>query len=194
MDTTIKEKFKFKENYNMKKTLFTLTLMFSFCCCDRDNENSQIIPPVNQLPPATQFGANTFGCLLDGEVFIPGLTGNPLDCMYQFVDGGYNFSLQANKRDDANNIVLIGLSTKILSIEQNGIYQLLENTNGNAYGTYSYATVFSYTNQTYTGQLKITKLDFTNSIVSGTFWFDVEDNQGIIHQIREGRFDVQFTQ
>ncbi|MFC5981116.1 hypothetical protein [Flavobacterium salmonis] len=45
-----------------------------------------------------------------------------------------------------------------------------------------------------TGELKITKLDFTNNIVSGTFWFDVKDDKGVLHQIREGRFDMQFTQ
>ena len=52
----------------------------------------------------------------------------------------------------------------------------------------------NYTNNLNTGELKITKLDFTNNIVSGTFWFDVKDNQNVIHQIRDGRFDMKFTQ
>ena len=30
-------------------------------------------------------------------------------------------------------------------------------------------------------------------IVSGTFWFDVLDTFGVVHQIREGRFDMQYT-
>jgi len=42
--------------------------------------------------------------------------------------------------------------------------------------------------------MKITKLDHTNGIVSGTFWFDIIDYQGNPHQIREGRFDTLFTQ
>lgn len=46
---------------------------------------------------------------------------------------------------------------------------------------------------THTGELTITKLDFENNIVSGTFWYDIEDTQGVIHQIREGRFDMHFT-
>nr|WP_315258204.1 hypothetical protein [uncultured Flavobacterium sp.] len=50
------------------------------------------------------------------------------------------------------------------------------------------------TNTINTGELKIAKLDFTNNIVSGTFWYDVKDNNGVIHQIRDGRFDMQFTQ
>ena len=52
----------------------------------------------------------------------------------------------------------------------------------------------NYTNNLNTGELKITKLDFTNNIVSGTFWFDVKDNQNVVHQIRDGRFDMKFTQ
>ena len=52
----------------------------------------------------------------------------------------------------------------------------------------------NYTSNLNTGELKITKLDFTNNIVSGTFWFDVKDNQNVVHQIRDGRFDMKFTQ
>lgn len=41
------------------------------------------------------------------------------------------------------------------------------------------------------GELKISKL--TSTIVSGTFWYDIIDYQGNLHQIREGRFDMQYT-
>lgn len=30
------------------------------------------VDPIDQLPPETQTGANTFGCLVNGEVFKPG--------------------------------------------------------------------------------------------------------------------------
>lgn len=50
------------------------------------------------------------------------------------------------------------------------------------------------TSETQTGELKITKLDYDNHIVSGTFWFDVKDSNGVVHEIRDGRFDVQFTE
>jgi len=51
----------------------------------------------------------------------------------------------------------------------------------------------NYTLATNTGELKIEKLDIKNNIVAGTFWYDIKDNKGVIHQIREGRFDMQFT-
>ena len=53
----------------------------------------------------------------------------------------------------------------------------------------------SFTNQEYTGKLIITKLDFENQIVSGIFWFDLENPfTGERVEIREGRFDTLFTQ
>ena len=43
------------------------------------------------------------------------------------------------------------------------------------------------------GYLHITKFDFTNYIVSGTFEFDVvHPETGEIIEIREGRFDTKF--
>ena len=54
---------------------------------------------------------------------------------------------------------------------------------------------FSTTNSQYTGALTITKLDFANNIVSGTFWFDLENPYtGETVEIRDGRFDSLFTQ
>ncbi|TYB78043.1 hypothetical protein ES676_02170 [Bizionia saleffrena] len=177
----------------MKNLLLAFAMLLIVSNCNK-NDDDQPTNPIDQLPPATQTGAGTFGCLLDGEPFLPGNSQNPLDCVYQFVNGGYYFSLQANKRDDLNNRITLSLSTKSLEIEENEVFNLLENIDGNAYGRYSYATLETYTSQDYTGELTITKLDFTNNIVSGTFWYDIEDYNGVVHQIREGRFDMQFTQ
>jgi len=75
----------------------SIILLLSLGACSKDDD----IPksPIDQLPPATQTGENTFGCLLDGKAFLPGNGINPLDCVYQYVDGGYYFALQGNKRD-----------------------------------------------------------------------------------------------
>ncbi len=110
----------------MKKLLLLLIIPLTFSCCNNDDDNPPT-NPVDQLPPATQTGANTFGCLLDGELFLPGNSQNPLDCVYQFVNGGYYFSLQANKRDGDNNLILLGLSTNNLQLFENQTYSLNEN-------------------------------------------------------------------
>jgi hypothetical protein len=50
----------------MKTLAFFSALLLLLTACER------LAPqPVDQLPPATQEGANTFGCLVDGEVFLP---------------------------------------------------------------------------------------------------------------------------
>ena len=43
------------------------------------------------------------------------------------------------------------------------------------------------------GELKITKFDELNRIVSGTFWFDATNSDGEKVQVREGRFDMNYT-
>lgn len=177
----------------LPKYLLLLSLATTISCCNKDDDNPPT-EPIDQLPPATQIGAGTFGCLLDGEVFLPGNIPNKLDCVYQYVNNGYYFSLQGSKRDSDNNIIRISLNTKSKEIRQNGTYRLLENINENAYGSFYYNLNFSFTNHTYSGELKITKLDFDNHIVAGTFWFDVKDSEGVVHEIRDGRFDVQFTE
>ena len=108
-------------------------------------------------------------------------------------DDGYYFALQANKRDELNNRISIAIGTINLQLQQGFTYNLFENSEGNATGLYSYATNHNYTSTTNFGELTITKLDEVNHIVSGTFWFDVQDTNGVIHQIRDGRFDMQYT-
>ncbi|MFY0483182.1 hypothetical protein ACI6PS_11295 [Flavobacterium sp. PLA-1-15] len=175
----------------MKKTILLLLLAFTFAC-NKDDDNNSSTNPIDQLPPPTQIGANTFGCLLDGKVFKPGTGPNPLDCVYQLINGEYYFSLQANKRDTENNTILIGLSTNAKQINQNTTYALAGNIPANAYGTYALAGIFNTTDDAnYIGEMTITYLN--NQIVSGTFWFDVLDFQGNLHEIREGRFDMQYT-
>ena len=174
-----------------KKTILLILLAFTFACSNNDDEKTPNTNPIDQLPPATQVGANTFGCLLDGEVFKPGTGPNPLDCVYQFVDGGYYFSLQANRRDADNNLIGLGCSTQNLQIFEGQTYHLKERIDNNAYGKFFFNIDFTYTDAIQTGELTITKL--TNQIVSGTFWFDVEDQNGVVHQIREGRFDMKYT-
>src|ERR1700704_854943 len=60
---------------------FALILLFGPQC--RKNKS-----PEEQLPPETQVGAGTFGCLVNGSAFKPKgspLAGPILSCAYQFI-------------------------------------------------------------------------------------------------------------
>ena len=173
----------------MKNTLTTLLLILILSSCSSDDK-TKAISEIDKLPPATQNGKNTFGCLLDGKAFTPGNRPNPLDCVYQDLNGTFYLSLQAN-RDIDNLLVLVGLSTNSLMIEENKKYTLSSNVPATAYGTYAVAGTFSTTDIFNIGELFITKLDA--QVVSGTFWFDVVDNNGVLHEIREGRFDMEYS-
>lgn len=60
--------------------LLLTTITLSCCSSDDDNNNG------DQLPPETQTGANTAGCLVDGQVFLPHQRGlnAALLCIYEF--------------------------------------------------------------------------------------------------------------
>lgn len=179
----------------MKKTLLILAsclLILSIASCQEDDDNTD--DPISQLPPATQTGENTFGALLDGEPFIPSGGINPLDCQYQLIDGERFFQLQGNQTVEDFNIIALSLSTIAREIEEGATYQLLEEREGNASGAYSFNGDLFFTNSMQSGEMTITKLDLNSQIVSGTFFYDVIDGNGDLREIREGRFDMRFTQ
>ena len=80
----------------MKKIFLIIITTLFLACCSKNDSPSQTPTAVSQLPPATQTGANTFGCLLDGEIFKPGITNNSYNCFYQLVNGEYYFNVNAN--------------------------------------------------------------------------------------------------
>jgi hypothetical protein len=183
----------------MKKTLLLIIFYISLLSCSHSSDDSQPVSELDKLPPATQTGANTFGCLLDGVAFKPGITNNSYNCFYQFVNGEYYFNVNASNQK-YGILKSIGIGTQKLTISQGQTLVLLEKVFGNASATYYNANSNTgldellNTDINNSGELKITKLDFTHSIVSGTFWFNVIDSQNVVHHITDGRFDMQFTQ
>jgi len=174
----------------MKNLILILLTAFTLSCCSKDDNKPKT--ELEKLPPATQTGKNTFGCLLDGKAFLPYNAPNSTNCFYQLVSGKYYFYLGGQKSIN-DNIVSIVLKTEKKQIFQGDTYELFENIDGNASGNYLFNVDFSSTTLANSGKLTITKLDQVNQIVSGTFWFDVQDTNGAIHQIRDGRFDFEYT-
>ena len=116
----------------MKKTILLLFLIFIFGCSDDDNKPSN---PIDKLPPATQTGQGTFACLVDGKPFID-TSGYPnnlnFNCFYQYVDGGYYFSIQGKNPKENMRTVILATTNK--SITEGEILQLIENQDNNAWG------------------------------------------------------------
>lgn len=181
----------------MKKiTLYlcTICLLFVTSCNNDDDNNSG-----DTLPPETQIGANTVGCLINGEIFLPKQEGiNPSVVVnYEFIDGEFFFSLTFNDHIGIG-IKSVNIRTQRLDLEINQIYELNKNYDDNddytgGGGTYGInAENYYYTTSSITGELTITRVDLSNSIISGTFWFDAINDTGGIVEIREGRFDYEY--
>ena len=172
--------------------LLILIIITNSCSKQDDCDN-----PIDCLPPATQTGANTAGCLVNGRLLLPSGrslgTGSVLQSQYLFHQEAYIFTIGVNDRNK-NQLIFIRIhNTKL---EEGGIYPLKlksENEGSAAYIIGGAGSGTSYvTNNITMGQLHITKLNESKKIISGTFWFDAVDTEGEIVQIREGRFDVRY--
>ena len=175
---------------------------FLLCCfllliaCEREAPQ-----PVDQLPPATQEGANTFGCLVDGEVFLP-----KNDDIFRT---GYSASYSYGSRSGSARIVAYNDDLGV------GFEFAFENTlfEPTYYSLPSYDTLpnttiipnpeillrkdnfhpFDYRLQK--GFINITALDTLDvRFVSGTFSFEFvhenDDNDTV--SMTDGRFDLKF--
>lgn len=172
----------------MKKLIFSVFVLLTFLCakCEDDTPKN----PIDLLPPATQIGANTFGCLVDGEPFTP--DGRPLSFTKDYVpiENGYALEIKTT-RYTGSDLVGIGLIVEDIVLNEQ-TYILEENLSGNASGLYIALSQNNYTSSQNNGEITISKFDYSKKIISGSFWFNVQDHLGVIHQIREGRFDIKY--
>ena len=179
----------------MKELIFSQSILVLivalFMACSNDDDNNQ------SLPAETQIGAGIFACKVNGKSFID-TSGGYFNCFYQFIEGEYYFGIQGNDR--VGSLISVGVGTYKKEIKENETYKLTENVYYNAWAGSSFnpnstSQIFTTTNSKYTGELYISKFDLVNNIVSGTFWYDIENPYtGETVEIREGRFDTLFTE
>ena len=175
-----------KQNVYLLVMLFTF-ILFASGSCEKDEEP--------QLPPITQTGVGTFGCLVNGEVWIAknrlfgatiGASNNQWEDKRWVISGaaeGSGISIQICK-----DSVLKGESTL------KGSFETEENcSNGMIYlEDYSPQTASFQTSIEDIGKIYISRFDTLNQIISGTFYFDAVNSSGEKIEIRDGRFDVKF--
>ena len=179
------------KNVASKNIILFLTLMLTFSCCNKDDDDNNN----ETLPPATQIGAGTFACYVNGTSYID-TSGGYFNCFYQFVDSEYYFGISG--LDENHSLFsVIGLASNASTIEDGVQYSLTCNEPQNHYGEVAFKNQLlgATTCNSSFGTMIITKLDFTNNIVSRTFEFDIiHPSTGETIQIRDGRFDTLFTQ
>ncbi|MEC4049191.1 hypothetical protein OX284_007100 [Flavobacterium sp. SUN046] len=197
----------------MKKSIFFLFLILMSC----SKSDPIIEDPLVKLSPETQTGANTFGCIINNQVFYPrdgtstflspggkGLIfwGDPSDPSGM---GNYEEIEIRNLQDakPANSMIihLQGLDqiktgeyiwhesnfqSSIDGLMQNYVYAKIYDASVNGWKYYG-----SYENS---GKVTITRYDFTNRIVSGTFSGKLKlMNSTTEIEILNGRFDIKWS-
>lgn len=170
----------------MRNILVFVSILLWACSCEDDS--------LKQLPPATQEGKNTFGCLIDGEVFMAnrgGLFSSAIGVEYLAPDyfrTSGSGSLNSCEDDDVSHIYLYINDSSIISI---GDIIYLGSNFRKSGSVIKCGTEFKTFNE-YSGELEITKLDTLNKIISGTYWFDAKSEEGEVVEIRDGRFDINY--
>ncbi|MBC6700473.1 hypothetical protein [Hymenobacter sp. BT190] len=176
--------------------LYSAFLLLTQCSKCKDNDPS----PEAQLPPATQTGANTFGCLVNGELFTPAgrVGGTPnLSFEYDPTFNGGRLVVDAYRADNGQQQAILLISQPITGT---GTYSF--NLPGPAAAQLSYRdsrlpdlcrAIYSERDFTYRrGTLTITRLDYAAGIVSGTFDVKFVATGGCdTIRLTNGRFDVR---
>ena len=148
---------------------------------------------LDELVPATQEGANTLGCLIDGEVFYNrGGSLNVRDITSTLVTTqpsrigivGHDVS-----QSDAQNWSRVFVNVPIPFLNPNiytgSVLGFNRGIGANAVDSFVDASMYN--------SINVEFYDMENRIVSGTFEFTViEEGTGTVRTITNGRFDVKY--
>ena len=177
--------------------IYLLGILLLLAACKKD-------APDAGLPPATQQGKNTGGCLINGERFIATETpGNILTNPIPALGGGFAFDsvyyvTLSGSYQGKRATVMLFLRTRVA-----GTYQLNQNTQyypqgsprmvlNNATFAISGSGGETYvTNSQHTGQVVLTRMDKQADISAGTFEFTAASafDPSKTVTVTNGRFD-----
>jgi len=191
----------------MKRCLLLLPLTLLLVQCHKNSPDPA--KPEDQLPAATQTGAGTFGCLLNGQPWTPsggGLLGTPnLLLTYDPSYHGGNLVLTAYRLvtsgTDQKQYIGFGgdqigtLGTYTVHTptafppsepQSVGFYDDSKSNPCNDYNNF-----ILHAGTTTTGHFTLTRLDKQQGIVSGTFEFTLTQPGCDTIKITNGRFDYK---
>ena len=174
--------------------------------------------PVQPMPAATQSGANTAGCVVDGHLWVahededytigvPRSTPQPVRARWNPAAGGrsshlaLSFDKYINDRGQVHHDTSIKL--ELPAIARPGTFVLDQAANpqiGNgptAYAAFTFnrasPSLTFLTGPAYPGRVVVTRFDTLSRVVSGTFEFTANQaTGGRPVRVAEGRFDCKF--
>jgi len=175
------------------KKLITAILILSVFCFAQCKKNK---PDSTGLPAATQEGKNTFGFLLNGQLWKPqgsnGTANLSIDYDAGISDGGMGISaykiISANEREYFKIGIIDSLNSKTapfsINLSNTGLYRIGFTNNQ--------CSLFSFDNTQVNGIITVTKLDRINRIISATFSATLNKTGCTEIKITDGRLDMKF--
>ena len=188
----------------MKKNLIRLSclLLLAFASCKSCKKD---VDPTTQLPAATQTGANTFGCVINGEGWVP--NGESTIPITRPINGGYvgenidipKYSVYVRTYSDRKSLIFY-----VKSVIAPGRYPLSFDTGEYSssypknYGLFRVdgATIddpdYGYiTTSQVTGYVDFVVADTASKRLAGTFEFEgIDFPSGKKIKVTGGRFDI----
>jgi hypothetical protein len=183
---------------NIKLLFATVSVMtiFTFSQCKKNKTEEP------QLPPETTTGAMTFGCKVNGQVFLPKDGNGRPGLFVQYINlgagvgGGWFLNIPAIDWK-TSSIPGINIGTDSLLVIEGSTYEFKLSNNfqpvkGTAYANYVNGSDAYPKLNSESGSLFIKKFDQVNRILSGTFFFTGKNSNGVKINITEGRFDIRY--
>lgn len=184
---------------NTKLMLLALIFFITIVSCKKENTNSDFLPPI------TETGANTFGCKINGKVWLPyykcDYFTNPcaeIETHYIHQNIDYflplSFGLGTERKVGSSHTTF---SINNLHFGQPFVTTLIQGKNIFDSLLISYNDEKNYQSFGYQNQSKdsknnftISKLDTINKIISGTFSFILRNYPDSV-LVTDGRFDFK---
>ena len=147
--------------------------LFGFCFSCKEE-------PFPELPPETQSGAGSFGCLINNELVFAWNNSNQLDVNARYVISTDQLQISARCQFGQQFFFVIDNPYQ----KQNTLIDTVR---------YLPPDLNDFLEATQTGYFKITRIDNINNgfdVVSGTFFFDLIENGKTPIHVTKGRFDL----
>jgi hypothetical protein len=190
----------------MKNKNFILLILLSWIGLYACKKDPPPIPPqiidYSVLPPETQTGANTFGCLVDGKVWVPRVplytvTYRDIEATVWEKDGSGSGSIICNLVDVNQQIdnwlqITFGPTNFNIGSYCHGDSNVIASASIRQISSNYYESDYGDTSE---NCVKITKIDTINKIVSGNFNFTLyKDSLKLWDKVKisDGRFDLKY--
>ena len=184
----------------MKKIFLSILIGTLLVCnnigCKKDNDE------LSKLPPPTQEGRNTFGCLINGKAWVPVQTCAPFVCdpvlemHYDTTEGG-RIIVGANVQTPISEHINIYTDSFHFRTEFNVESRGQTRTGASYFGNNTLPTGCTWisaadtANVKCTGNLVVTKYDVASRVFAGNFEFTLIKTGCDTVRITHGRFDIK---